>query len=60
MTKYDYKFKVEAKTQGEADEKMKAITTLAEKLTAKELTKLAHTVKNDPIKTAMAKQYLGV
>lgn len=60
MAKYEYKFKVEAKTQSEADEKMKALAILAEKLTAKELSKLAHTVKNDPVKTALAKQYLGV
>ena len=51
---------IEAKTEPEADEKIKALTTLAKHLSAKELTKLAHIVSTDPLKTAMAKKYLGV
>lgn len=58
--KFEYNMKIEAKTEAEADEKMNALTTLAGKLSAKELVKLAHVVKNDPIKTALAKKYLGV
>jgi hypothetical protein len=60
MKKYYYDLSIEAATEQEADAKMTAITTLASKLTEKELTKLAHIIKNDPIKTAMAKKYLGV
>jgi hypothetical protein len=51
---------VEAPTETESDNKMKALSVLAAKLSAAELTKLAHVVKNDPIKTAMAKGYLGL
>ena len=58
--KYDFNFKIEAKTEQEANEKMAALATLASKLTAKELGGLAHTVKHDPVKTALAKKYLGV
>lgn len=57
---YHYEFKIEAATEAEADNKMKALTVLAQKLKEKELTKLAHVIKNDPIKTALAKKYLGV
>ena len=51
---------IEAKSETEADAKMTALTTLASKLSQKELTKLAHTIVNDPVKTALAKKYLGV
>ncbi|MFI5195708.1 MAG: hypothetical protein ACHQD8_01340 [Chitinophagales bacterium] len=57
---YEYDMKVEAKTEKEADEKMKALTTLASKLSGKELSGLAHVVKNDPAKTALAKRYLNL
>jgi len=60
MKKYNYELTIEASTEAEADAKMSAISTLVKKLTAKELTKLAHIVQNDPIKTAMAKRALGV
>jgi hypothetical protein len=60
MKKYQYDISIEAKTETEADDKMTALTTLASKLSTKELTKLAQVVKNDPIKAAMAKKYLGV
>ena len=60
MNKYQYEITIEAKTETEADAKMMALTTLASKLSQKELTRLAHTIMNDPIKTALAKKYLGV
>ena len=60
MNKYQYDITIEAKSETESDAKMTALTTLASKLSQKELTKLAHTIINDPIKTALAKKYLGV
>ena len=60
MKKFHYDISIEAKTETEADAKMTALTTLACKLSQTELTKLAHVIKNDPIKTALAKKYLGV
>lgn len=60
MRKFQYDISIEAKTESEADSKMKALTTLASKLSEKELSKLAHIVKTDPVKTALAKKYLGV
>lgn len=60
MKKYQYDLNIEALTEQEADAKMVALVTLASKLSEKELTKLAHIVKHDPVKTALAKKYLGV
>jgi ribosomal protein L25 (general stress protein Ctc) len=60
MNMHEYSINIPAKTEAEAIEKMKAFTILASKLTGKELAKLAHTVQHDPVKTAMAKVYLGV
>jgi hypothetical protein len=60
MKKYHYDISIEAKTETEADAKMTALTTLASKLSQAELSKLAHVIKNDPVKTALAKKYLGV
>jgi len=60
MKSYTYKISLEEKTEAEADAKVEALTVLAKKLNTKELTKLAHVVKTDPAKTALAKQYLGV
>ena len=60
MRKFQYDISIEAKTESDADSKMKALTTLASKLSEKELSKLAHIVKTDPVKTALAKKYLGV
>jgi hypothetical protein len=59
MIKFSYAIMVEAATKAEADTKMRALTVLASKLSAKELDKLAWVVKNDPVKTALAKQALG-
>jgi len=60
MKKFNCDFSVPANTQAEAETKLSALTILATFLTAEELKKLAHVVKNDPIKTSMAKAYLGV
>lgn len=60
MKKYSYDLTIEAATEAEADSKMSAASTLIKKLTTKELTKLADIVKNDPVKTALAKKALGV
>lgn len=60
MNKYQYDISIEAKSEREAEAKMNALTTLASKLSEKELTKLAHVIKHDPVKTALAKKYLGV
>ena len=60
MKKFQYDISIEAKMQTEADAKMTALTTLASKLSQPELTKLAHIVKHDPLKTALAKKYLGI
>lgn len=59
MEKFNYTMSIEAPAKQEADTKMKALTVLASKLNAKELEKLAWVVKNDPVKTALAKQALG-
>ena len=60
MPKFNYKMEIAAKTESEAITKMKALTVLASNLNEKELDKLADIIKNDPIKTAMAKSALGV
>lgn len=60
MNKYKYTINLEAKGEKEAEAKMQALTTLASRLNEKELTKLAHVIKHDPVKTALAKKYLGV
>jgi hypothetical protein len=60
MKSYSYKFTIEEKSEADADAKVEALSTLAKKLSVKELSKLAHIVKTDPVKTALAKKYLGV
>ena len=60
MKSYTYKITFEEKSEAEADTKIEALSTLAKKLSVKELSKLAHVVKTDPVKTALAKKYLGV
>jgi hypothetical protein len=60
MPKYQYEITLEAVSEYEATEKMKALTVLASKLSEKELSRLAHIVKHDPVKTTLAKKYLGV
>ena len=60
MKKYAYELEIAAQTEKEADAKMEALLVLAAKLSAKELEKLAHIVKHDPVKLALAKNALGV
>jgi len=60
MKKFHYDISIEANSENEANAKMNALTTLASKLSEKELTKLAHVIKHDPVKTALAKKFLGV
>ena len=60
MKSYTYKLILEEKSEEQADAKIDALSTLAKKLSVQELTKLAHVVKTDPVKTALAKKYLGV
>lgn len=55
---FKYEFSVEAVSETEALNKMKALTVLAKKLKEKELTGLAHILQHDPVKTAMAKKFL--
>lgn len=58
--KYIFEVSIEAQTQGEAEVKLSAATTLMQKLTAREIGKLADVVKRDPVKTAIAKKALGL
>lgn len=60
MKKYHYDMTIEAGNESEADQKMQVLITLATKLSSSELARLAHIVKHDPVKTALAKKYLGV
>lgn len=60
MNEYTYKISIQAKTKEEAIAKMTALCALSDSLNEKELSKLAHVVKNDPVKTKMAKLALGV
>ncbi len=60
MNKYEFTINIQALTQAEADAKMQALTTLASRLTEKELSRLSHIIRHDPVKTALAKKYLGV
>lgn len=60
MSKHTYTITIEAKTEKEAEAKMQALTTLTSRLTENELSKLAYVIKHDPVKTALAKRYLGV
>ncbi len=60
MDTYKFSISVPANDKPDAEVKMKALATLASRLNAKELAKLAHVVVNDPIKTRMAKAALGL
>jgi hypothetical protein len=60
MQKFSFDITIEATSQEEAIEKLKASTTLMQRLKAIELKKLAEVVKNDPVKTAFAKKALGL
>lgn len=60
MNKYSFDVTIEAQTQSEAEVKLLAASTLMQKLKAREIAKLADVVKNDPVKTALAKKALGL
>lgn len=60
MEKYKYELAIAASSESEADVKIQALSVLASRLSARELEKLAYIVKNDPVKTALAKKALGV
>ncbi len=60
MDKFSKTLTITGKEQNAVNEKVDALTVLASKLSTKELKKLAHVVANDPVKTALAKKYLGV
>jgi hypothetical protein len=58
--KYTFEISIEALTQEDALQKIQAASTLMQKLSAREISKLAEVVKNDPVKTALAKKALGL
>lgn len=60
MNKFSFEVTIEAESQGQAEVKLAAATTLMQKLKARELAKLADVVKNDPVKTSIAKKALGL
>jgi hypothetical protein len=60
MNKFSFEVSIEAATHSEAEVKLIAASTLMQKLRAREIAKLAEVVKNDPVKTALAKKYLGL
>jgi hypothetical protein len=60
MKDFNYNIRIPALLEKEANEKIAALAILASRLNATELTKLAHIIKTDPVKTALAKKYLGV
>lgn len=60
MAKFSYTMTIEAFTEKEADNKINALKVLVSKLKTNEVEKLAQIVAKDPVKTAMAKAYLGL
>ncbi len=60
MSKYSFDIELEADSEREATEKVKAAITLIQKLKTTEIKKLAEVVATDPTKTALAKKYLGL
>ena len=60
MSNFSYDITLSAADRTEAQEKMKALTALAAKLSAKELKALANVVQNNPVQLAMAKKFLGL
>lgn len=60
MKKYEYEISILAPSESEADKKATALKVMGEKLSAKELEKLADVIANDPIKLQIAKKALGV
>lgn len=60
MNKFSYDITIEATSQEEAVIKLKAASVLMQKLKPNEINRLAEVVKNDPVKTAIAKKALGL
>lgn len=60
MNKFSFDISIEANSQEEALVKLKAASVLMQKLKPNEINRLAEVVKNDPIKTAIAKKALGL
>jgi hypothetical protein len=60
MNKYSFDITIEATSPQEAEAKLKAASVLMQKLKVNELSKLADVVKNDPLKTAIAKKAMGL
>lgn len=60
MNSFNYSISINASSKSIAQSKMKSLCALAESLSSKELEKLADIIKNDPVKTAIAKKALGV
>jgi len=60
MKKYTYEMEIGGNSEAEADAKAKALTTLAARLSAKELERLEKVVLHEPGKLAIAKKALGL
>lgn len=60
MNKFRYEITIQAATAQDAEEKLRAASTLMERLQVRELKRLADVVQNDPVKTAIAKRALGL
>lgn len=60
MNKFSYDITIEATSQEEALIKLKAASVLMQKLKPNEINRLAEVVKNDSVKTAIAKKALGL
>lgn len=60
MNKFSFDITIEANSQEEALTKLKAASTLMQKLKPNEISRLADVVKNDPVKTTLAKKALGL
>lgn len=60
MNKFNFEISIEAHSESEAIEKLKAASILMQKLKPLEIKKLAEVVKNDPVRTAFAKKALGL
>lgn len=60
MNRYNFEITIQALSQEEAIAKLKASSMLMQQLRPHELARLADVVKNDPVKTAIAKRALGL
>lgn len=60
MKKFTFEITLQAESEKEAHDKMKALSVFAGRLDSKTLLKFAHVVKNDPTKLKLAKSFLGL